>query len=170
MKQSSEKVLKQKKLTAFFRPLHLTATAQKIDSYDRQIAASQVKIFHKAHPKHIYDKSHSWKGYSFIATNNFREYSVKTMTARNHRDLDFLIPAGFTVANATVDDDSALTHLEVHQLFQRLGIGRELLRFIKNSDKQFIIYGGTSNNSRYRLTAEGAGVGQKAFKKKNFNH
>jgi hypothetical protein len=62
------------------------------------------------------------------------------------------------VQYATVDSNSALTHIHVGENFRRQGNGKQLIRFINKHDTQFHVFAGVEYNSRYRLTEEGAAL------------
>ena len=107
------------------------------------------------HRQHA-DAAATRDGYFFCATNNFREYSVETIIDR--LIVGVIVPAGTSVATATIDDDSALENIAVEAGFRRQGVGKHLIHFINKHDKQFHVYAGTEHNSRYRLTQEGAAL------------
>lgn len=65
----------------------------------------------------------------------------------------------------SIDSDSALTHVSVDSLFQKQGIGTQLIRFINKHAPQFHVYAGVEHNSRYRLTQEGAALIQSCQRK-----
>lgn len=153
---------KQKTLTCFFKPLEEkkdenTSLYANMTPYNKAANFKDVRAYLKKidSQRQNADRWLHWEGFLFLATNNFRDYQVLTMIPR----ANFLAhyPSGFVVATATVDDDSALTHIQVHSDFRRQKIGSELIRFISKACKQFTVYGGNgTTNSRYRLTKEGA--------------
>lgn len=98
------------------------------------------------------------KGYFFIADNNFQEYSVYLAIDKvvMEKGVYNTKRAGLKVGEATIDNNSALSSIEIYQEHRRNGIGTELIRFIKHCDGQFHVHCGIENNSRYRLTEEGA--------------
>jgi len=110
--------------------------------------------------KHIYDAHQTRKGYYYCATGDYSEYHVYSVINRPllSKGKKIIIPEGACVARAIVDSNSSLEHISVEPLFQRQGIGKNLIRFINKHDTQFHVYAGIENNSRYRLTQEGAAL------------
>ena len=110
--------------------------------------------------RYLYDAVATRQGYCFCASANFCEYQVYTVNDRcvKNKNEKVFMPAGSLVASATVDNDSALTHISVETAFRRQGIGKQLIRFINKHDTQFHVYAGVAHNSRYRLTEEGAAL------------
>lgn len=111
--------------------------------------------FFKTINKSHYDATCTWQGYFFTATNNFREFTVKTIIPIVDNKQDYQYESGTKVATASVDDNSVLTHIEVEEKFRRRGIGTALVRFMKRACPKFMVFGGVEENSRYRLTDEG---------------
>lgn len=149
-------IFNQRLITSFFggadyKP-HVKDTVTQVNKNEKR---KFLKEFNK---KDSCDASKQWDGYLFIANNNFTEYSVITLLPRPNYQLKKVIPIGYEVATATVDDNSALTHILVNESFRRKKIGSQLIRFIKNCCPKFIVFGGTTHNSRYRLTSEGAAL------------
>jgi hypothetical protein len=91
----------------------------------------------------------------YRASNNFKEYEAICSS-------DTILPngskchAGEILGTASIDSESALTAIHVEKSYRRNKIGTNLIRFIKKCCKQFTVYVGTENNSRYRLSEEGA--------------
>lgn len=107
------------------------------------------------------DRVHADKGYVFVATDNFSDYKVYTAVDRmilTDNGQYKTISVGTEVGEATVDGNSALTHIEVGADFQREGIGSHLIQFIFKCCRQFQVYVDSSVNSRYRLSHEGAAL------------
>jgi hypothetical protein len=147
---------KQPLLTAFFAPMgRITPKTDNVSVNNKSEKRKFIAGFNK---KNDPDKTRQWEGYLFIAEDNFREYTVINLLPRPNYELKMEVPAGYKVASATVDNDSALTHIQVVEQFRRQKIGSELVRFIKNCCKQFTVFGGTEHNSRYRLTEQGAAL------------
>lgn len=120
--------------------------------------------------KKLQDATHNWNGYLFIANNNYSEFSVINIDPnRRNESAQTLVGLGKVIATASVDEDSALTHIEVKEGFKRKKIGSHLIYFMKSVCPQFLIYGGTQNNSRYRLTTDGAALVQYCLSKKILN-
>lgn len=148
--------LDQRPITLFFAKGDYKAqTNERVTPGNKNEKRKYLKEFNK---KDSCDASKQWERYLFIATNNFTEYSVVNLLARPNYQLKKVIPVGFEVATATVDDNSALTHISVKEPFRRQKIGAQLIRFIKHCCPKFIVFGGTEHNSRYRLTQEGAAL------------
>ena len=97
-----------------------------------------------------------WKGFAFVATNNFSEWTVKTSYLRNDYRAEKIYEDGHTVGTATIDENSALVHIQIDDPFRRMGLATKLISFINKTCPQFHVYAGVQNNSRYRLTEEGA--------------
>ena len=164
-------------ISDFFKPKPATVSKPKpklliTDYFKPEPKACKKARLFKYNPKDHYSKSRRYmnnnrgqydacsarKGYFYCATNNFTEYQVYLIGDHllTVNDKKALVPMGTLVAEATVDDDSALEHISVESTFRRQGIGRNLIRFINKHDTQFHVYAGTEENSRYRLTEEGA--------------
>jgi len=101
------------------------------------------------------DHKINWKGFCFIATNNYMEWVIKTTFPRRDSINGQFYDIGFEVGSATLDGNSALTNIEIKIPFRRGGLGSKFIQVINKSCQQFHVYGGGGNNSRYRLTEEG---------------
>ena len=76
-------------------------------------------------------------------------YSFHAYCAKSHR----------RVATAEVDDGYYLEHIEVKPDYRRRGIGLQLIRSANIALKgKLVVCGGIDQNSRYRLTNEGAAL------------
>lgn len=168
-------MLRQKTILSFFKPESKAEEADVADSKLKEAyTPAKVSNIHKGakrafmmfENKKSYDKTHQWNNYLFIATNNFTEYKVTNTIPMASKQSKEVFPSGTTIATATVDDDSALTNIEVNAKIRRQGIGTELIRFIKNACPQFVVFGGSEHNSRYRLTHEGAALIEHCRRKK----
>ncbi len=128
-----------------------------IKDYDKSIHIQQARKFQEQLKKKegkLPENRKYWRGYMFYATNNFSEYTVVSMIAKT--DQNKIYSPGTRVATASIDEDSVLTHIEVEKPFQNQKVGSELIRFISQRAPEFMVFGGTGYNSRYRLTSEGA--------------
>lgn len=152
----------QKLITDYFKPSiekrihHYSATRDYPKSY---------RYFKKY--KSISDAIRTHSGYCYRATGDFSEYNAYTTFDKLvvHQHKNFFIKAGTHIATASIDSDSALTHISVDSLFQKQGIGTQLIRFINKHAPQFHVYAGIEHNSRYRLTQEGASLIQSCQRK-----
>ncbi len=103
-----------------------------------------------------------WKDYMFSCDDNFSEYKVTLLTHKSGLNNKLFYP-GLSVGTATIDDNSALTHINVIEGFRRQKIGTQLIKFINERNPsdvigpgRFVVFRGVEVNSRYRLTEEGA--------------
>ena len=152
----------QKLITDFFRP----STENKMGHYSAvRDYAKSYRYFKKYKP--ISDAIRTYCGYCYRATGDFSEYNVYTAFDKFviHQNKKFFIKAGTPIAIASIDSESALTHISVDSLFQKQGIGTQLIRFIHKHAPQFHVYAGIEHNSRYRLTHEGAALIQSCQRK-----
>lgn len=100
------------------------------------------------------DKYQVWRAYLFLATNNFSEYTIVTAIPRDV--MGKIYEPCDKIGEASVDENSALTHIEIKEPFRQQGLGSELIDFIRKACPQFHVFAGNQHNSRYRLTDEGA--------------
>ena len=143
----------QKLITDFFKP----SFENKLHHYSPTRDYPKSYKYLKKH-KLSSDAIRLYQGYCYRATGDFTEYNVYTTFDRadRHQGRNIFIKAGTHVATASIDSDSALTHISVESFFQKQGIGTQLIRFIHKHAPQFHVYAGIEYNSRYRLTQEGA--------------
>lgn len=139
----------QKLITDYFKP----SIEKRIHHYSAaHDYAKSYKYFKKYKPTS--DAIQTYRGYCYRATSDFTEYNVYTTFDKFiiHQHKKIFIKAGTHIATASIDSDSALTHVSVDSLFQKQGIGTQLIRFINKHAPQFHVYAGIEHNSRYRLT------------------
>lgn len=148
----------QKTLYAFFNPHQdkPRRVLSGLSSYDpkkhrKESIANSQSIRHKNN--YIHTRAH--KGVLYVALNEFREFIAINLFSRLDSISNSIVPSGEKIAEATVDDDDALTFISVDPRFRRQKIGSELIRFMKQRCEQFHVFGGQECNSRYRLTREG---------------
>ena len=151
-------------ITDFFKPQSYVAKKSQHYSVSRDYAQS-YKYFKKHKSKSDAIRTH--RGYCYRATGDFNEYNVYTTFDKFviYQGKKIFIPAGTRIATASIDSDSALTHISVDSLFRKQGIGTQLIRFINTHAPQFHVYAGIEHNSRYRLTQEGAALIQSCQRK-----
>lgn len=149
-------------ITDFFKP----EIEKKISHYSVTRDYRQSYRYFKKH-KAASDAIRTHRGYCYRATGDFNEYNVYTTYDRFvlSQGKKIFVSAGTHIATASIDSDSALTHVSVISLFQKQGIGTQLIRFINTHAPQFHVYAGVEHNSRYRLTQEGAALIQSCQKK-----
>lgn len=158
-----EEKLIQRPIYSFFgrAPTHsappLPPTKTEFPPYNPKRDYKYVKNYVKNKISSSFDSVHTWQGYCFIASNNFREYKIINTIPRPDRFTNQVYQPGLEVGSATIDDDSALTNIEVIIPFRGKGLGTELIKFMNNCCEQFHVFAGTGENSRYQLTEEGAG-------------
>ncbi len=152
----------QKLITDFFK----SSPEKKMNHYSAvRDYAKSYRYFKKF--KSTSDAIRTYCGYCYRATGDFYEYNVYTTFDKFmiHHGKKIFIPAETHIATASIDSDSALTHVSVDLLFQKQGIGTQLIRFINKCAPQFHVYAGIEHNSRYRLTQEGAALIQSCQRK-----
>ena len=152
----------QKLITDFFK----SSPEKKMSHYSAvRDYAKSYRYFKKFKPTS--DAIRTYYGYCYRATGDFSEYNVYTTFDKYtiHDYKKIFIKAGTHIATASIDSDSALTHVSVDSLFQKQGIGTQLIRFINKHAPQFHVYAGVEHNSRYRLTQEGAALIQSCQRK-----
>ncbi|OGT69377.1 MAG: hypothetical protein A3I12_05750 [Gammaproteobacteria bacterium RIFCSPLOWO2_02_FULL_38_11] len=143
----------QKKIISFFKPTTNFVSSWILKrTYKPKTDYKCVRKFREnyldSHPSLGAD--HSWRGFYFVASDDFCEYEVYDPLRCCYKQ---------AIATATIDSDGALEHIKVKALYQRRGIGSELIRFIyKVAPQQLIIYFDISNHTRHNLDSEGTAL------------
>lgn len=151
-------IQKQSTLQRFFpRPrLFALAHESKITQYKpekhKTEAATNSQLIRK---KRHYLHTRSHQGVLYVALNEFREFIAINLFDRIDYFSNSIIPSGEKIAEATVDDDDALTFIGIDPRLRRQKIGTQMIRFMKQRCEKFHVFSGQDFNSRYRLTAEG---------------
>lgn len=156
-KDAKESPMKQMTLSYFFNPRQIqkihSTTSSKLDRCNTR---EKFRFLKKANLNH-YDKfKKDPDGYLFIATNNFTHYEIISSQPRLGFSQLQYFDAGTRIGTAEIDDDGALTLIEIHKEFRRKGLGAKLVKFINSACEKFTVFSGTECNSRYTLTHEGA--------------
>lgn len=141
-------------ITDFFKPTKITERTYYYSPKTDYAQSHRYLMQHKPGADAIQTRG----GYCYRTTNQFSEYCVYTTmdTFVINKGKKEFVKKGTKIATASIDDNSALTHITVETAYQRKGIGTELIRYINKCAPKFHVFAGTAHNSRYRLTEEGA--------------